>query len=179
MFRHAPQHLHQRAALLAGAHHIHVHVGKNDRMARHGIRKTSALHDILLELLADFRRDALGFQMRHAVQRHGQWHARLQQVGHLLRECGQLLQLGFALTIQERTQCRRQKACGGRRFASGPLCFGGSRVLGCVHRDGKKTEPFDLQQGRRAVRHVEDTLHDFAGLAPRLVGKLGHKTIHS
>ena len=51
--RQPPQHLHQRAALLAGSHHVDVQIRKEQRLFRHGIGKTFPLHDILLEIFAD------------------------------------------------------------------------------------------------------------------------------
>ena len=110
MFGHAPQHFHQCAALLSRPDHVHVHVGKNHRVPPHPVRKAPAFHDVLFELFAHFGRNALGLQMGQAVQRHRQRHARLQQVGQLLRERGQFLEPGFALTIQKRAQSRRQNA---------------------------------------------------------------------
>ena len=62
MLRHAAQHLHQRAALLARPHHVHVQIGKNHRLLRHRIGKTAAFHDFLPQILAHARRESLGFQ---------------------------------------------------------------------------------------------------------------------
>jgi hypothetical protein len=53
MVAHAPQDIHQRAALFAGLDHVDVKVGKNDRLLGHRLRKPLALGHIRLELAAD------------------------------------------------------------------------------------------------------------------------------
>ena len=105
---------------------------------------------VLLELAAHVRRNALGFQIRHAVERGGQRHPGLEQVGKLLRERGQLLQLRLAPLLQPFAQRFRQKA---RQihFLS-RAARGGRGGLAGVHGDGEQAEPLDLQRRRRAGR---------------------------
>ena len=74
------EHFYQGTALLAGTDHIGEHIGKNDRLACHGIRKTFALNDILLELGADFVRNAFASDVGHTVQRGSQRHTGFEQV---------------------------------------------------------------------------------------------------
>ena len=109
MVRHAPQHFHQRTALLARAHHVDIQIRENTRLPRHRVRQTPALGDFLFQIAADLGGNALGFQMRHAVQRHRQRHAGVEQVRQLLRERGQFLQLRFAFLSKLRAQRRRQE----------------------------------------------------------------------
>ena len=90
------ENFHQRAALFAGPNHVHKQVRKNLWLLGHGVGKAPALHHLLLELATDAGGNALAFQVRHAVQSHGQGHAALEQIRELLRERRQLLQFRFA-----------------------------------------------------------------------------------
>ena len=176
MIRHASQHLDQRAAGFASAHHIHVKIGENPGLFRHWIRQTASLHDVLLELFADIGRDAFGFEMGHAVERDGQRHAWIEEVGQLLGESGQFLELGLALLREGDTQ-------GGRKqrlpfdFTAG-TSLGGQRHdagFGCVHSHREEAQAFNLDQRRRTIGNLEHALDDFTGPAPGLVRELWHK----
>ena len=76
--------------------------------------------------------------MRHAVQRHGQRHAGVEQVGQLLGEGGQFLELGLALLGQRRAHARWQKGAPVRLARACPFGGGGDRAaFGRVHGDGE------------------------------------------
>ena len=100
MVSHTAKDLDEGAAGFAGSDHVDVQVRKNARLLSHGIGEAAAFHDILFEFFTDLGRDALGFQMSHAVERDRQRHAGVQEIGQLLCESSQLLELGFALFRQ-------------------------------------------------------------------------------
>ena len=176
MTGHAPQHFHQRTARLARAHHVDVEVGENLRLLGHGLRQPAALGDFLFQTAADLGGNAFGFQMRHAVERYRQRHAGLEQVRQLLCERGQLLQLRLALLLQLRAQRRRQERKN-INFLLQPGAVACRRArLGRVHGNRKKSEPLDLRQRRRPVRHVKDALDQLAAAPTRLVGEFRHNS---
>ena len=108
--------------------------------------------------------------MRHGIERHGERHAGVEQVPHLLREGGELLELGPALAATlERRGHERALA----RFRSRGHGGEGAAARAFDH-DGEQPETFDLHEGRGAIGTVEDALHDLAGLAFRFVGELWH-----
>ncbi len=177
MVGHPAQHLHERAALLTRPDHVDVQIRKDHRLLGHGIGETFALHDLLLQLLADFGRNTLGFQMSHAVERDRQRHPGMKQIGELLREGRQLLELRFALALQNGAQRRRQQALQIAAFALGPLGCRRSRDagLGGIHHKGEKPEAFDLDQGRGAIGDFQHSLDGFTGATAGFIGKLRHK----
>ena len=119
--------------------------------------------------------NALGFQMRHAVERDRQRHAGLEQVGQLLGERRQFLQLGLALLLQLRAQCRRQERQK-IRLLSGAFLPAAAPALAVSTAIGNKSEPLDLRQGRRPVGHVQDALDEFAAAPARPIGKFCHNS---
>lgn len=178
MRRQTPQHFGQRARLLARLDHVAIDVREDYGLLAHRIGQAAALHHFLPELLAHVRRNALGFEMRHALQRDGQRHAALEQVGELRGVGGKFLKLGPALA----TFAEDRGKLNGSRLCSGILGLGLLRLLRSGHADlrgihhhGEKAEPFNLHQRRRAVRHIDNTLHHLPGPSFRFVGKLWHK----
>ena len=174
MVRHAPQHFHQRTALLAGAHHVDIQIRKNARLPRHRVRQTAALGDFLFQIAAHLGGNALGLQMRHAVKRHRQRHAGVEEVRQLLGERRQFLQPRFAFLLKLRAHRRWQKREQIHFFPVALLAVGRRAAFGGVHRNGEKPEPLDLHQRRRTVGHLQNAFDQFAGAAPGLVGKLRH-----
>ncbi len=176
MVGHAPEHVHQRAALLAGLHHVDIQLRKHTRLPGHRRGQPLSLRHILLELPAHVRRNALGFQIRHAVERGGQRHSCLKQVGKLLRERGQLLQLRLAPLLQPVAQRFRQEP---RQihFLS-RAARGGRGGLAGVHGDGEQAEPLDLGDGGGPVGGLQNALDHFAGALAGLVGKLRHNVLY-
>ncbi len=114
--------------------------------------------------------------MRHAVQRHRQRHPRLEQVGQLLRERRQFLQLRLALLLHLLAQRRRQERQQIHLLAV--AFFSGRARLGHIHGHREQPEPLDLRQGRRAVRHLQDALDQFTAAAACFIGKFRHNFIY-
>ena len=177
VIRHAPQHFHQRTGLLARLDHVHVQIGEDQRLLAHRVGQTAPFHDFLPQIGADFFGNALGLQMRHAVERDGERHAGLEQIRQLLGEGGHLLHLGLAFARQHR-RARTTATRRTIRFSSPPAYRrDGGRALGGIHRHGEKPESLNLRQRRGAIRHVQDALDDFARTSPGFVGKLCHKLV--
>ena len=180
MVPHAAEDINQRAARFAGLDHVDVEIGKYDRLFAHGFGKALAFHHVLLELAADFGGNALGFKVGHAVERHGQGHAGLDQVGQLIGEGGQLLELGLALLVEVPPEGRRQHGLP-RFYSHGrPVGSGGSRNRGRAFRhfdhNREQAEPLNLRQRGRAVGDLQHARHHLARAAPGLVRKLSHRT---
>ena len=53
MIGQALEHFHQSAALLAGADHVHVEIGKNLRLLGHCVGKAAPFHHFLLQIATD------------------------------------------------------------------------------------------------------------------------------
>ena len=177
MVRHAPEHVHQRAALLARPDHVDIQIGKNPRLLGHRVGQTPAFGHFLPELAAYLRRNALGLQIRHALKRRGQRHSGLEQIRQLLGERGQFLQFRLALLLPLGTQGRRQE----RKeihFCANALVIHHRAALGSVHRHRKKSEPFDLRQCRRAIGDVQNALDQFTTAAAGPIRKLRHSFLY-
>ena len=161
MVGHAPQHLDQRAAGFARPHHVNVKVGKNPGLLGHRVGQAAPFHDILPQFAADIGRDALGLQVRHAVERHGQRHARLEKVGQLLGERRQFLELGLALLRHRRPQGRRHQ---GAHVAAAA----GSRVAQRRqrHRPGEHPPPPERGRGVQSASGLPNGLRPPAPLPP-------------
>lgn len=84
---HAAQDIHHGAAGLPGANHVDIEVGEHTGLLGHRVGEAAALHNVLAQRAADLDGDALGFEVRHAVERDGQGHAGIDEVGQLLGEC--------------------------------------------------------------------------------------------
>ena len=85
--------------------------------------------------------------MGHAVQRHRQRHAGLEQVRQLLCERRQLLQPRFAFLLQLCAQRGRQERHQVHIFLRG-LGAVYRAGFGRVHRNGEKAEALDLRDRR-------------------------------
>jgi hypothetical protein len=147
----------------------------------HGIGEAAAFHDILLELAADLGGNAFRFQMSHAVESDGQGHAGIEEVGQLLGEGGQFLELGFALLGEPSLDARGQQGTE-VRFGTGGTARDGystSATFGGFHHDGEQAGALDLEQGSGAVGGLEDAFDDFAGTTTGFVRELWHKTVTS
>src|SRR6266851_952833 len=98
----------------------------------------------------------------------------MKQVGQLLSESGQFLELGFALLRERDLQGRRQKGAP-ITFAGGTV--GGRRSPAFGGLDGDREHPLavNLKEGGRAIGNVQHALNYFTTSPTGLVRKLRHK----
>ena len=175
VIRHAPQYFDERAGLFACLHHVDIEIGEDEWLLGHRIREAATFHDFLAQSDGDSLGDAFGFEMRHAVQRDGERHSGLEKVRELLRERGQLLQLGFTFARHAFTERAWHNTSPGGFFVSGFVFLCGCAAFGGIHRNGEQAETINLRERGGAIRYVERSVNNLARTSPGFVRELRHK----